>query len=434
MAPGSGKRFITLACIVVTVLLVFACGGRPQGHGVLLWSPQEDLVETGSMVPVYEESTINNTYTIGIPDSKERMEIDAWRLRYFRKKREASEYASTYQKYKNQIAIVAKDGLPIRKEPSSDSPRVYKLREKQKIKILDRQESLSNEGGIEDYWYRVLTGDGAQGFCFGYSLRITRIGADETVLQEEPELDATAKQVLSTVWRPEYYKGMINDGRIDLSRFTAYYGLFPDLEEKTIELVNEEHSLEFDYSEIVEIDSNRLLFEDTSLRIRIINRSKIEVEYETGQESYSEVFVTLDKDVREVIEEERVRRENLYSILTEGGQTLSSSAYGSIELNKDKTFSWYRYQTLVPDIIPPEAETRGKISFNLFLSEELQKKYEGAVSFSFDGTPKDHSIAFLFTQESGGIRFVYVPKDDIEDGVIKKENPFPIVIFFTAGE
>lgn len=413
------------------VLMFVSCGGRPEGFGIVRWSPEEELVASGDLVPVYEESAVNGTYTIGIPQTKKRLSLEMWRIDYYKRKKDAEEAARRYSEWANKIGVVENDGLPIREEPEAEALRLYKLRINQKIKILSRQDPAVIEDGLTDHWYKVLTDDGTIGYCFGYFLTITPIGTDTTVRTETKTLPRI-EEILSKEWRPESYRTMIDQNRIDLERFTAGYGLFPYPEKKQIRLVNENRDILFTYSDIETNATGDYTFIDTTLQIDSISESKIEITYFLEDTKYMQTFVDLTIAVEEVIHEEKLRRKKIYETLTEEGNILTSSAYGTITLKKGGEFTWEDYRKLVPQIIPVDAGEGGTIEFSLFLEKELKQKYDGAVSFHFEGVPPEKRTDFLFVRENGGVKFYYVPPDDIEEKVIMKENPFPIIIFFTV--
>ena len=56
-------------------------------------------------------------------------------------------------------------------------------------------------------------------------------------------------------------------------------------------------------------------------------------------------------------------------------------------------------------------------------------------SFAFDNIPGGGLINFLFELSDLGIKLVYVPSGDIDDGIVEQESNSPLVIFMSgAGE
>lgn len=105
------KIFIPL---ILALMLLVSCGQKFIGYGVLLWSPNEELIPTGATLPVVSESKINNTYTVKKNETKELTEIPKWRIDFFETREEADKRVETVKRYKTIFARNLKDGLLIR--------------------------------------------------------------------------------------------------------------------------------------------------------------------------------------------------------------------------------------------------------------------------------------------------------------------------------
>src|SRR6056297_2740232 len=121
------KYYISLLAMVGTLLLS-TCTGGTIGYGVVLLSPDTNAIETGALVEIKEKSDINDTYTVGYPDSQETYEIDKWRVDAFEERSTAASRAEEYEQVKNLFARNLRDGLAIREQPDISAHRVYKLR------------------------------------------------------------------------------------------------------------------------------------------------------------------------------------------------------------------------------------------------------------------------------------------------------------------
>ena len=419
---------------VITVIFCFSyisCGNKSIGYGLVLWSPDEGKVSTGRIIPIAEESGIAGTYTLSLGND-DTFEVPQWRVRFFKKKKAAQAYADAHKPFLKTIAITKIDGLRVRTQPDGSAQPVYKLRQFETVKVLERSEKKSKEGEYEDYWYKVLTKSGTSGWCFGYTVMLREIGeeaAEEVVQEEDPYLS----KLLSNTWRPEYFIAAIRDGRIDLEDFQRSIGLFPRPEEGKIILNTKHASTIFEYSKIVTVRQGVYLFEGTSLRITMLNLERLHVEYQEKGNYIQKTYAIITEDIDQIIKKEQQRRGDIYASLVSSGSRLESDNYGTIIIESYSKFRWEDYWRLVPDVIPAEAGAEGKVDFNLFLTDELKEKYDGAVTFTFL-KKKEKPAAFLFSRTESGIRFVYVPKDNIEGSLIKQEPAFPIIIFFTAGE
>jgi hypothetical protein len=415
----------------VFCLPIISCGNKAIGYGILLWSPDEKIVATGSILPVIKESGIEETYTLLLGNDKT-YEVPRWRVRFFKKEKAAEAYRDKHKPLLETIGVTNIDGLRIRTKPDSSAQPVYKLRKLETVKLLERSATKAEEGSYEDYWYKVLTENGTSGWCFGHTLMLREIGeeADETLVREE---DPYLSKLLSNVWRPEYFITSIRTERIDLDEFRSSVGLFPRPEEKKIILNTKDTSRVFEYSRIVPVRQGVYLFEGTSLRIHMMNIERLNTEYREKEKYVKDTYVIIDEGIEKIIKKERQRRSDIYSSLVSAGSHLESDNYGTITIESYSKFIWEEYWRLVPDVIPSGAGTAGKIDFNLFLPGELEKKHDGAVSFTFL-KKKEKPVVFLFSRTDGGIRFVYVPQENIRGSLIEKEPAFPIIIFFTARE
>jgi len=429
------KKWIRLLGILIAAALfcvgIIACGPRKVGYGVVLWSADEESYGTGSVVPIIEESSIQDSYTL-LGTDEEAVEVPRWRVSFFNREKEALAYLERFEPWKMSIARADSDGLPIRKEPSGTSERVYRMRRGETVKILSRENITDTEGQYEDYWYQVLTEGGIVGWVFGRNLTITRIGVEDTS-GEGPGRDPLLVTFLENTWRPEYYRDMIAEGTIDLELFQELYGVFPYPEENRIVLTTRFGSAEYSYTDIIPAGGRDYIFDGTPLKITIHSEERIVAEYPMGQRFMNTAFIRLDSDVASIIAEERERRLEKFRELTERGPVFHSDAYGTLELDGFTKFSWSDYWRLVPDIIPRNSGNTGKLEFSLFLDESLEKRYDGALQLTFQNQ-RDKPLAFLYGLTASGVRFVYVPAEGIDDSVIKKEPEFPIIISFVHRE
>ncbi|HUX51145.1 MAG TPA: hypothetical protein VMW73_10130, partial [Spirochaetia bacterium] len=62
------RKFISAALGAIALsMLLASCGSRAIGFGVVIWSDNEQVLATGSIVPILDQSTISNTDTINAP-------------------------------------------------------------------------------------------------------------------------------------------------------------------------------------------------------------------------------------------------------------------------------------------------------------------------------------------------------------------------------
>lgn len=417
--------------LIIPLLLVVSCGRRPIAYGVLLWAPEESELPNGQLLEITGESQLNNAYSVTTPEIEEEITFPMWRIASFPEQEDAMEYANGYAPYVESFARAKRQALPVRAEPDRLSPDVYRLREGELIKLLDRTEEQSNEAGFQGYWYKVLTREGVQGWAFGHFLEVTGGEREEATAPTGGEELSDVERIISNTWRPAYFREMINRKRVDLSRFRSTFGLFIDQENQEIQIVLPEHSVTYPYEEFFRAGPSRYGVEGSPVTISVRGEERISVQYTLNGREQSRVFVLLNQEIPEIIEEELARRQELWEAFREQGNRLISTAYGEIELLEGRRFTWTGHRRLTPTVIPSRAGDSGTVSFPLFLSDELRREYDGAVLFTFESDTSPVEVRFVYEQTGSGVRLTYVPTEDVEESTIQREAFSPIVIFFS---
>ena len=392
-------RFFVLAAAALG--MATACGGNRIGYGVLLWSVDEEVLPSGSVVQIVSESRINKTYGVQGIDSKNGFALPDHRVAFFKKKDDAAAFADQYKEHAPFLAYAEGDGLPIRDKPSASGQRVYKLRKNQIIKILDRQEEMEAEGNLEGYWYKVLTEDGIIGYAFSVSLNVFDMN-DESAQTAIEENDPYVESLVLHVWRPEYFSRMVATNRIDLKLFRPMYGLFLYPEEQRMELILPKHEESLPYTDIVSMGNNAYRIVGTPVEIIFINQQRLELVYSSEEKRFSETFILFNRNIREILKEEEERRKELYDQVLIQGTVFSSTAYGTITFEEYPLFRWDNFQRLVPEVIPLGATETGTVDFSLFLSRELRQTYHGGITFIFGDPETGHMSSFLYEIEDTG--------------------------------
>ncbi|MFW5729274.1 MAG: hypothetical protein ACOCYG_06375, partial [Spirochaetota bacterium] len=136
-------------------------------------------------------------------------------------------------------------------------------------------------------------------------------------------------------------------------------------------------------------------------------------------------------DISSIIEEEKRRREQVYEEFLSRGNTLLSTAYGTIRLLEDREFEWEGYGRLVPSVVPENAGNRGSVLFSYFPAEAIENRFDGVVAFQFAGQPSDEDIVFLYNFREDGLRLSRVEDRDIDDNVVERESISPLIMFFS---
>ena len=392
MTPG--RSIGAFAGGVAIALALVSCGERSVGTGVVLWSDGGPLA-TGALVDVVEESTIEDRYLVRVASADRRQDpvpvAPRWRVRVFADPEQAAAFAARYADFVDVYAYAARRGLPVRAQASATAGIVYKLREQEVTKVLERGAEPEQVSSFENYWYRVLTEDGTEGFTFGEFLPLFESTGD-------PRADAVRlhtadpglERVLGTAWRPEEYLSMVRRRRFDLLRLRPEYGLFPDPEAGVFRLVTAQREREFPYREIERVGDDRYVLAEAGgagspARFTVRGSGALAFSYVDDGRLITEVFVDLQADVEELIAAERARRERLFANLLRRGPLLRSGGYGTIELTAEGRFRWQGYAALVPRWVPAGLPGTGVVDFRYALGAPLRGSYDVAVTLLFDG-------------------------------------------------
>lgn len=417
---------------MLLILTLMSSCNRRIGSGVVLWSNNESSIESGTIVQIYEESKIRQTYTIAPIGSKERIEIEQWRLHFYDRMQDAEDYRESYSPYFKSYAYSERQGLPIREEETTDSDRVYKLRDGQVIKVIGRANESVEVGNLGmGYWYHVLTEDGVSGYVFDavltvYSMNDTGRVIENARVTSDPLFD----NFVDNVWRPSYFNDMITKNIIDLSLFKDIYGLKIDREKKEITLRLHDKNVTETYTEITQFGSKRYDFAGTSFRVTLVSEYVASVLYKYDGKDVNEAFNKLDENVGEIISNELARRDSLLADLIERGNVFESANYGSVNIiDGTGRFIWNGIERLIDrNIISSTSEPQGKIEFNHFPDTLIKNTYSGVITFNFF---KGSQVNFLYSYTESGVSFIYVPDRYITNLIVTTDQFFdPILIYF----
>ena len=416
----------SLFMMPLLVLLLISCGPGKIGYGVLLWEEPDSSLNADDLLTVYIDSNIRDTYTFTPYKQKNMMEIIRWRVKFFDKFNDAQEFSKKYDHYKTIYAKTMQNGLPVRQEPDPASDRVYRLRLGEIVKVLSREEKKSEVGQFNGYWYHILTKEGVQGYCFDVYLKVY----DSLTYKEEEETILTPNLLtfFETKYVPDYYRNMIVNRAIDLDRFKLNYGLFPNLDTKTINIILEDFQKEYHFEEITSPSKDKYLFEGTDLKIQFIRSTYINVSFMNDGKEETRDFVVIS-DLDKIIDDEKTRREEILNNLLVPGNTLESSAYGKFMINEDGSFEWTGYERLIPAVIPGSYGSKGLLRFNYFLSDSLEKDYSGVISLYF--TDSDKPVHFLFKAQDAGIQLTTLNGVDSRNKIFNRQSDDPVIIYFS---
>lgn len=419
------------------VLAVTSCSNR-LGYSVMLWSLPEQNLNDGDLVQVYIKSNISQTYAIGHLDSDEKFEVPLWQITEPASKSAARKSFQRYAEYQYQYARVALDGLPMRAEPVNTAKQVYRLRKDEVIKVLYKGEGaavMSGSNAMEGDWLRVLTGDGTQGWCFSYNLRLfdnREVDEQETaqVAAATQQQDEALEKVLARRWYPDSYRNMVESRNLDLEQLEKRYQFDTGFQSGTVQLKVDDLAVSFPYAGVERTGVNSYKLTDTPITLTVRREDHIVVQYtdESGRPT-SYDFVLLEEGLDSLISKERNRRRQLYAELEAFGPAFSSSNYGKLSFNGEGQFQWSGYRQLQPAVIPQGALGRGTVSFDHFLSRSLASRYDGVITFHFDQGAR--GVNFLYKLEADGLRLEATTGVSLDGKTIFSRSSNPVVIFFS---
>ena len=427
-----------------TIHLLLLCGSllsscSKLGYGILLWSLEEPSISSGTVLPVYIRSNIEQLYVVGVPETSDKIEIPLTQLEFCGSKRKAEKRAKDFAEYASTYAESLQDGLPIRESPDNGARRAYRLRLGEIIKILEKAGGSPPIGAtgepLPGDWLVVLTNDGTKGYCFSYRLKLfehtegTVIAAPVTRRDNEPDPDLD--MIFSKSWSPEIYQQMVNSRRFNLDELEKRYRFDPGINTGVARIIHPALEREFKYDGIYREGDRSWFFDGANLQMTLRSDTALAVNYmEYSGVGRTVVFYSLPIEIDELINQEKNRRENLFLALYNQGPIFTSNNYGTITLKQNGEFNWTGYDLLVPQFIPVESAGNGRISMDVFAGSAFADRYTGAVNFIFTDVTPNRSLVFLYVLDSQGLRIEVVPDYALEDDVITRRSSNPMTLYF----
>ena len=227
-------------------------------------------------------------------------------------------------------------------------------------------------------------------------------GAVEANVQERDEL---LEKIFSSKWYPDFYSSMVKSKNIDLNNMKLEYGFDTGSTSGTVSLVLPILNVSAKYNGVSKTSEGVYKFTDTPFQLTVYNSNSISVQYTDSRgmpKSYNFISFDEELDVSKLIEEELLRRAQLYNAIKSAGPDYKSSYYGTITFEEDETFRWTGFSQLVPSVIERGALSRGTVKIQYSLPNNLKAEWDGVLTLKFDGMEKD--VNFLYKQEQNGLR------------------------------
>ena len=421
--------------LIALSLLFISCSEKIMGYSVVLWNIPDQNIQAGEVLPVYIKSNISHVYIVGKPDG-EKFEIPLWQMTEPVKKNKINNVAKRYSEHAATFASVKTDGLPCRAEAVNTSKQVYRLRKGEVIKILYKgngQAPMTGGKPLEGDWYKILTDDGTQGWCFSYNLKLYEadingkpLGGEVIVVEEEK--DERWETVLNGVWYPEEFKSMIDSKAIDLTRLHPSYRFKIDLETKKVILNTTSIHESWDFDGYTKTDDREYTLKGISLKIIYRNSAYIVLRYTDASGKPQDLnFVTLAENVSDIVNAEKTRRMQEYMQIFTHGPIFSSTSYGKIEFMEDGAFKWTGFKLLVPSIIDAGTKSTGSAQIKYSLSKDLAASYDGILTMKFDGMNRE--VNFLYKLDGGALRMEDTTGANFSGTQIKSRGVSPVIIY-----
>jgi hypothetical protein len=381
----------------------------------------------------------------------DKFEIPLTKLELAGSKKKALQRAEEFAPYALMYAETLQDGLPIRESPDNGARRVYRLKQGEIVKILKSARGTAAVGAtgapLPGEWFRVLTEDGATGYCFSYRLRLFAHsgGPFDAAQGNEPAVvDRDLEQVLAKKWSADSYAAMINSGRLDLDELSQHWGFDPGQDTGIARIKAENLDRSFSYTAIRAAGSRTWRFEGTSLQMYLSSDASLELQFtENGGALRSLRFAALPSEVDDLIMQETARRQGLFEVLYSQGPSYISHNYGTLSFEENGRFTWTGYNILGPQVIPAAAMEGGVVDMRLFLANSLTGRYNGAFTLRFDtadavisgsSTSRTAEVDFMYTLDNQGFRIEYVPPTSRDGIVVARRASSPMVIYFYRSE
>lgn len=437
-------RLLSVLFALVFILLFSSCSQR-LGYGVLLWSIEDPLVLSGTILPVYIRSNIEQIWVVGIPEdlsntrTYDKIEIPLSQFEFVGNKKRAETWAENFSQYAHIYAENLQDGLPIRDAPDNNSRRVYRLRLGEVIKVLGTTQGnppISATGDpLPGDWLRVLTRDGVTGFCFSFRLKL--FDQLESAVQSasaapgETVRDADLEMLFSRTWSAEIYSQMVNSRRINIELLERNYRFDPGQDTGAARIILPDLERQFIYERIVPDGVRTWRFEGTTLSMVLRSNTTLAVQFTEGTGSRRTLlFTSLPTDVNDIIMQENIRRESQFMSIYNQGPVFTSNNFGTITFLRTGDFTWTGFDLLVPQLFPSETNGRGRIDMDIFMESSFEDRYNGAFTLRFTDIRTNNTFHFMYGLDNQGLRLEVVPAAGIEDSTITQRSSSPMVLYF----
>jgi len=420
----------TAILVLATAVILGSSCSRQLGWGVVVWPPDESAIGYGAVVPVYFMSTITRTYAVGVPGTKDKEELELWRVEQFRSRTDARERAEAFAPMAPMFAVSARDGLLIREEANNRAGQVYRLRVDQVIKLLEKVEGeavMTGDQRLPGDWYLVMADDGSRGYVFSNQLMPWDASADPKpeVSATAPALDARVSDLYDKIWRPDYFKTMETTGPVDLYRYGLRFGVFASAKDLMVRVERPGYSGVYRYQRVIGRDDGTFELSPTGASFHFTKNGDLVItvpEAEVtpamrnaaGDGPVAFTFCLQEKDPQVVVAAEERRRLAVLAAMVADGERFLSVEYGSLEMTRSARFAWAGRPELAG--VAAEAGDAGAVLMDLFLPPSMTTEWHGGLTLRFDGGERPYA-SFLYRYDTENLELGYLPPGSVDAAV-----------------
>ncbi len=402
----------------------------------------------GQAVTVLFRSNITKTYAVESPGTGTREELELWRVELHKNKKSAEARSEEFADLSSMFGIVLRDGLLLRNEATNTAEQVYRFRLDEQTKLIRKTEgALVQTGGerLPGDWYLALAADGTRGYVYSNQLILWDADKEERPSALPNSLAAHAQEgdLFEKTWRPDYFRSMVDQGRVDLASFQQRFGIFTDPLVRQIRIERPEFSKFYLYDSIERRQDGAFLVKPTGLVFSFTQTGDLVItppvedlrpeDRKQAEESgtvKSFVFMQQREDPRTVIAAEERRRLAVLSALLSDGELFETDSGASLSISRTGRFTWAGYDALVPAYIPEGSGESGTLSVDLFLGPEINAIWHGGFSLRFDAAPRK-AISFAYRVSAYALELAFIPPELIRNGVVTAPEGLDTVVSFT---
>ena len=142
-----------ISLVISIGLFLTSCSSNPISYGVVLWGDGRQLTPSGIVIEIMQDSEIEKVFRFRLPGGDTQaplISIHRWRVRHFIDVKEAYDFSTKYKSFFNTYGYADRQGLPLRATESATANILYKLKEGQLVKIIDRSPEPVEIGNFEN--------------------------------------------------------------------------------------------------------------------------------------------------------------------------------------------------------------------------------------------------------------------------------------------